>query len=357
MLETSMKRGCFALPNVQKALGCLLILGWLATAVEGAESWRPWPFNGDNKPGKPDRVIAMWTDTVLTRADSPPVRGFGGRLMFYEGKKETPIKVEGVLVVYAFDEIGRDPDSARPDRKYVITPEQLPAHYSKSKIGHSYSVWIPWDEVGGMQKEITLIVRFEAKNIAPVVGEQHRLLLPGKASQPRAEGAAIANSAGEGGVRRTSYEATVPSENAMEQGDGRRPKRMTTTTMAVPPGMVFRPGTTAAPGARPTYRSSVAPPYAPPSPSGLNRTSSGFQVPRQATSAGSWAWKNSSPPPIGSALDRPRPPSELRAQPGRDRVPLPQRPEGSPSAPESQPGPESANGAPADQPAAVQATN
>ncbi|MGP8122425.1 MAG: hypothetical protein ACLP8B_18120, partial [Xanthobacteraceae bacterium] len=68
-------------------------------SVQAGESWRPWPF-GDDKPGKPDRVIAMWTDTVLTRSDTPPVRGFGGRLMFYEGKNESPVKVEGMLVVY-----------------------------------------------------------------------------------------------------------------------------------------------------------------------------------------------------------------------------------------------------------------
>ena len=108
----------------------------------------------------------------------------GGRLMFYE-KEGEPIKVEGTLVVYAFDENGRDPGSARPDRKYIVTQQQLPAHYSKSKIGHSYSVWIPWDEVGGVQKEISLIVRFEPKNGAAIVGEQRRLLLPGK--PPRRE--------------------------------------------------------------------------------------------------------------------------------------------------------------------------
>jgi hypothetical protein len=138
MLKVSVKRGRLALPSVRKALGGLVILGWLAASVEGG-----WPF-GDDKSEKPDRVIALWSDTILTRSDTPPVRGFGGRLMFYEGKKEKPVKVDGVLVVYAFDEGGRDPNSARPDRKYVITAEQLPAHYSKSKIGHSYSVWIPW---------------------------------------------------------------------------------------------------------------------------------------------------------------------------------------------------------------------
>ena len=100
--------------------------------------------------------------------------------MFYEGKNEEPVKVDGTLVVYAFDETDRDANNARPDRKYVFTPEQVPPHYSKSKIGHSYSVWLPWDQVGGVQKEITLIVRFQPKEGPVAIGEPARQLLPGR---------------------------------------------------------------------------------------------------------------------------------------------------------------------------------
>ncbi len=107
--------------------------------------------------------------------------------MFYEGKKEDPIKVEGTLVVYAFDETDRDANNARPDRKYVFTPQQLPLHYSKSKVGHSYSVWLPWDEVGGLQKEITLIVRFEPKEGAVAISDPCRQLLPGRIAPARAQ--------------------------------------------------------------------------------------------------------------------------------------------------------------------------
>ena len=139
-----------------------MLTACLVPAAYG-DGWSFWPFNKEDQPGKPDKVSCFWNDTILTQAGQPPIRGFGGRLMFYQGKSEDPIKVEGTLVVYAFDETNRDANNNRPDRKYAITPEQLPHHYSKSKIGHSYSVWIPWDEVGGMQKEITLIVRFQPK--------------------------------------------------------------------------------------------------------------------------------------------------------------------------------------------------
>ncbi len=108
------------------------------------------------------------------------MRGFGGRLLFYSGDKPEPIKVDGTLTVYVFDETNRDPNNAKPDRKYVFTKEQLSSHYSKSKLGHSYSVWLPWDETGGPQKEISLIARFTPEKGGVVVGEQNKQILPGK---------------------------------------------------------------------------------------------------------------------------------------------------------------------------------
>ena len=100
-----------------------------------------WPI-GDDKPKTPEKVVTVWTDTVLYQANQTAQRGFGGRLMFYEPKNEKPIKVDGSIVIYAFDETDRTPNNPRPDRKYVFPPDQLPLHYSKSKVGHSYSVWL-----------------------------------------------------------------------------------------------------------------------------------------------------------------------------------------------------------------------
>ena len=240
------------------------------------DGWAPWPFHHDEPFGKPDRVTALWTDAVANTAGQPPVRGFGGRLMFYEGRSDTPVKVEGTLVVYAFDETDRDPNNAKPDCKYVITAEQLPKHYSKSKAGHSYSVWIPWDLAGGMQKEITLIVRLEPKEGSPVIGDQCREVLPGRLPPPLPNsmiplpaqggpaGAIARNPAGYGGgewrgaspagyqqagqvaegVRQISYEQPQPQSVVASNLDV-RDRRMKTATITVPDGLALRQTLTA----------------------------------------------------------------------------------------------------------------
>ena len=193
--------------------------------------------------------------------------------MFYEGKNEEPIKVDGTLVVYAFDETNRDANNARPDRKYVFTPQQLPLHYSKSKVGHSYSVWMPWDEVGGVQKEITLIVRFQPKEEAPVaISDPCRQLLPGRVETARAQcprefssrraDRADAGGCGQLGQRPHGDAAALatacsrrPTSPRSRDGPDVMPRpgqerRIMTTTIDVPSGSVIRSAINFAPGCR-----------------------------------------------------------------------------------------------------------
>lgn len=193
---------------------------------------------------RPMRVVAIWSDTVMTNPATVPIRGFGARLMFYEGDEQKPIKVSGALTVYAFDEANRKKTDTRPDRKYVFTADQLEKHYSKSELGHSYSVWIPWDAVGGESKEISLIVRFIPTTGGVVISEQVKQFLPGvkpataenrgyAGAPPMAQGVRVSP------VRLVQHEEVIENPNdrwaePQQPPQDRQPQRMSTTTIAVP---------------------------------------------------------------------------------------------------------------------------
>jgi hypothetical protein len=140
---------------------------------------------GDDEPEPqiPQRLVCSWTDTVLYQTGKQPQRGFGGRLIFYGDEADKPVLVDGQLVVYAFEESNRDPTDNKPTRRYVFPPDQVARRMSKTALGPSYSFWLPWDEAGGPETEISLIARFEPKDGALVVGEQTKYRLPG---EPRA---------------------------------------------------------------------------------------------------------------------------------------------------------------------------
>ena len=182
--------------------------------------------------GTPERMVATWVDTVLQRPGEPAQRGFGGRLYFYD-KQAEPIIVEGRLVVYAFDESDRDPTDHEPTRRYIFPPEQIVLHQSESDIGQSYSFWLPWDEVGGISTEVTLISRFEpVGGTGMIVSESARQRLPGRMISPSSE-TLYAEKATKSGVQRASFSEAEPKGKETEPVEVEKVvrKRLSTTTI------------------------------------------------------------------------------------------------------------------------------
>ena len=130
-------------------------------------------------PQIPTRLVSTWEDTVLNRVGKKPQRGFGGRLLFFNEESDDPVRVDGQLVIYAYDEHGRADHETHPTRRYVYPAENFALHESECQLGPSYSIWLPWDELGGEQKNISLIARFEPKGGVLIAGDQTRHLLPG----------------------------------------------------------------------------------------------------------------------------------------------------------------------------------
>jgi hypothetical protein len=116
---------------------------------------------------------------VLHQPGFPGVRGFGGRVYFYQAPSTDPIEVDGGVAVYVFDADELSPKSQKPLRKYVFTADQMAEHMSKSSLGPSYSLWLPWDEVGGQSRRLSLITRFEGREGGTVISDPSIKLLPG----------------------------------------------------------------------------------------------------------------------------------------------------------------------------------
>jgi hypothetical protein len=173
-----------------------LVVALVAAACCGcaSESKKKWKFASwdvreaiglkEKEPEKPEpetptRLVATWTETVLNTSGEKPKRGFGGRIAFFTRDTSNPVRVDGQLVVYAFDETSRPSHETHPTRKFIFPAEEFVRHESESALGPAYSFWLPWDEVGGPQRNISLIARFEPRTGPIVIGEQTRHFLPG----------------------------------------------------------------------------------------------------------------------------------------------------------------------------------
>ncbi len=161
-------------------LSCCCMVGCQFAPKKLPDSWK---WGEGDKPALPDRILAVWTDTVLHQPNQPGVRGFGGRVFFYLKDQTDPIEVDGKLAVYVFDSEDADPMNQKPLRKYVFTADQFASHMSKTSIGPSYSVWLPWGEVGGPQMKLSIIARFEGVDGGTTISDPTIKLLPGIVSR------------------------------------------------------------------------------------------------------------------------------------------------------------------------------
>ena len=195
-----------------------------------------WKHDDKPDPETPERLATSWTEATLNRPGQPPQRGFGGRLAFFKQGSEDPVRVEGQLVIYAFDESGADPYKTEPARRYIFPAEQLALYESDGALGPSYSVWLPWDKPGGSEQKLSLIVRFEPKKGAVVVGEQTRHYLAGPPSSPipLAERSVLtsAPAPATSQVTAASFQAEAPSAG----------QSLATTTIALPRKLSTRSG-------------------------------------------------------------------------------------------------------------------
>lgn len=278
-----------AFSNTTRAIGVALFVAALAGNVGCTKltTWKPskmfsldntWPFRDKDAPqeGMPTRVAGTWTDTVLSQPGKKPQRGFGGRLVFYEEDEKKPILVDGQLVVYAFDETGREATDNKPTRRYVFPADQVPLHMSKNELGASYSFFLPWDDAGGPKTEVSLVCRFEPKDGAVVTSEQTRHMLPGSVAPAQIAGtkqppklpegvpakpvvptlqSMQKNRAEERRAQQASYESVAPSDpqgsdvNATTAVDAPA-RRMSATTINLP-GSFQMPNAAAAAATQP----------------------------------------------------------------------------------------------------------
>ena len=334
-------------------LACVVILS-------GCTSHRVLPTipmlpGSDDKPQQPTHIVALWSDMVVHDPNGQPARGFGGRLTFYTAKGNKPVRVDGSLVVYGFEEEEDSPGKVKPDKKFVFTAEQFARHYEKASLGHSYTVWVPWDAAGGPQKSVSLIARFTPKDGQLVVGEPTRHVLPGPSADPAAGEAKMARGgrdrqARDGALQQVSYEMPAPAGpygDPIGQSGG---QGMRITTIPVTPEMAAQMRSPM-PGGLDRPPAGIRPPAFQGLPMGSGQPIvPGAMVPRHAagfTASPEAERMGSRPADPQSAYYRPGPPRVPGGPfvpPNRDRAVTPPRLGGWPSRPEPTPPPERATG-------------
>jgi hypothetical protein len=205
----------------------------------------------------PIRMATVWTPDAVAGPGQNPSRGFGGRFFFYNNRSQA-VPVEGQLVVYAYDDSQQTGTQRKPNRRFVFTPDQFNSHFAESDLGASYSVWLPWDEVGGEQRSISLVPVFTSTNGKIVMGQQAMNVLPGPVGDSLSNGRAGEESLSQLGEsnqptdRPAALAQDTITQDKLSQTDSKQ--RIKTTTITVPNSLrqrMIAAGDSPAPTTRP----------------------------------------------------------------------------------------------------------
>ena len=175
----------FLLPSavcrLPSAVCCLLIL------LTGCMSPLKMPqldFSKLTPPGPVTSVVAAW-EPAISHGENPE-RGFGGRVYFHD-QDMRPVKIKGTVIVYYFIEDGRLPDDARPNEGRIFDEKTLNCRsvYQRTRLGHSYNLWVPVDEAGPDRPamKVSLIVRYIPDRGTQQISPMSTVHLPGRRGQ------------------------------------------------------------------------------------------------------------------------------------------------------------------------------
>lgn len=130
------------------------------------------------EPTEPNTMVVTWKGSVFEKAGTNS-RGFGGRIFFYDAANNA-VEADGELIVYGFDDSNKKSDDASADKKFVFRASEFQTHKTVNGLGASYSIWIPWEKVGGYRKTISLIPIFKTADGKILKGGQSVNILHGK---------------------------------------------------------------------------------------------------------------------------------------------------------------------------------
>ncbi len=173
--------------HLTRQLGLLMLLiAVMAPALAGCSgrntisfnNWNPWK---EKSAAPVAKIICIWEASRGRDMNGSPARGVAGEISFITPNSSIPVKVDGDVEVYVFDNQGKREERTKPIHKFRFDSLSWNRHFIESgSVGPSYNVFIPYTRKVVHQVEVSLSVRFIPKTgRQSVISSIDRIILPG----------------------------------------------------------------------------------------------------------------------------------------------------------------------------------
>ena len=125
-------------------------------------------------------ILAIWEPSEGQGVDQLPSRGFAGQILFITRRNAEPVKINGDVRIYVFDDAGDDSKQGEPIHQFDFSAEAWNRHLQTNSLGPSYHCFIPYTRKdNSSQTHCTLRVRLTTESGRTTYSDMVSVVLPG----------------------------------------------------------------------------------------------------------------------------------------------------------------------------------
>ena len=94
-------------------------------------------------------IVCLWEAAEGIGLDGLPTRGFAGQVLFFPRGQPEPIRIDGDIMIYVFDDHGTEAEQARPLHQFEFPAVAWNSFLYKTNLGPAYQLFIPYTRKGG----------------------------------------------------------------------------------------------------------------------------------------------------------------------------------------------------------------
>ena len=117
------------------------------------------------------QILCLWQPGEGNDPDGYPCRGFSGQVLFLSSKAATPVKIDGEVRVYLFDDQGTIDEQTKPLRQFDFDTGSWNVHLTETSLGPTYTLFIPYVRRGVTEANCSLRVRLKPKHGPTIFSE------------------------------------------------------------------------------------------------------------------------------------------------------------------------------------------
>jgi hypothetical protein len=138
------------------------------------------PVAEDSRRNPVVQIVGLWQPGEGRDPEGMPCRGFAGQLIFLGNRKGIPVKVDGDVKVFVFDDQGTAEEQVKPLHEFAFDSGAWERHLQVGTVGPSYHLFVPYTRRGTHEANCTLRVRYTSEDGNEVYSDAVEITLKGK---------------------------------------------------------------------------------------------------------------------------------------------------------------------------------